>query len=184
MQNARIIRKLLSLMLVLTILGSMLVPASYAETGRAHGSSEVSQDAPVATSEIGNPAPAEAAPYAADDVVRVTIQLEDPAPVDAGYSMNQPAKNASLVSYRNQLKSKQAAVQKSIEAATGKKLDVRRNLTLLMNVISADVRYGDIDTIKQLPGVSNVFLERKFEAPEPVEKIPWNPIPPTPPPVW
>ena len=162
-------------MLVLTILGSMLVPASYAETGRAHGSSEVSQDAPVATPEIGNPAPAEAAPYAADDVVRVTIQLEDPAPVDAGYSMNQPAKNASLVSYRNQLKSKQAAVQKSIEAATGKKLDVRRNLTLLMNVISADVRYGDIDTIKQLPGVSNVFLERKFEAPEPVENDPVEP---------
>ena len=113
--------------------------------------------------------------YDPDDIVRVSIQLEDPAPIDAGYSVANPTKNASLVSYRSQLKKKQASMQSQIEAAIGAKLDVRQNLTLLMNVISANVRYGDIETIKHVPGVKTVCLEAHFDPPEPVEEDPAAP---------
>ena len=41
-----------------------------------------------------------------------------------------------------------------------------KNMTLLMNLISANVRFGDIETIRNVPGVKAVFLENRYDPPE------------------
>ncbi len=175
MRNARTIRKLLSLLLVLTILGSLLVPAASAAQSEGQKPVEATQDAATACDENNSGEQPEEKTYAPDDIVRVSIFLEDPSAIDAGYSMEHVSKNASLVSYRNQLKAKQDSVQTKIEKAIGTKLDVRAHLTLLANVISADVRFGDIPTIEHMQGVEKVAIECMYQAPEPVKEEPVEP---------
>ena len=175
MRTASTLRKLLSLLLVLTILGSLLVPAVSADPGTEQERIEEGQDYFSADSRDESEDRQEDKTYAPDDVVRVSIFLEDAAPIDAGFSMDYAAKNPALVSYRNQLRAKQDAVRSRIESAVGGKLDVRMNLTLLVNAISANVRYGDIETIKGIPGVADVGIELQYETPEPVEEEPAQP---------
>ena len=174
MQNARTVRKLLSLFLVLTILGTLLVPAAYADPGAVQNGGEDSQSIFSAPAEEADGS-AEQEPYAADEIVRVSIFLEDPAPIDAGYSMDHVSRNASLVAYRDQLKSKQNDVQARIENAIGAKLDVKMNLTLLANAISVELPYGELDLVRQVPGVKSVELERCFQNDEPVKEEPAQP---------
>ena len=52
----------------------------------------------------------------------------------------------------------------AIERATGGQLDVVWNLTLAVNAISANVRYGDIVKICAVDGVDRVELENRYEA--------------------
>ena len=101
--------------------------------------------------------------YDEDDIVRVSIFLKDKATLDAGYSTKGVGTNASAISYRDSVKRQQAGVTAAIEQRLGKSLDVKWNLTLLMNVISANVRFGDINKIKLVPGVKDVQLERLYE---------------------
>ena len=54
-------------------------------------------------------------------------------------------------------------VQK-IETAIRSDLDVVWNLTLAANLISANVRYGQIETISALPGVKQVVIENRYQA--------------------
>ena len=101
--------------------------------------------------------------YGDDDIVRVSIFLEDPATVDAGFSTKGVGTNAAAVAYRDSLKAEQVGMQAAIESATGSTLDVKWNLTLLVNAISANVRYGDIEMIESVPGVKSVELETRYE---------------------
>jgi len=159
----------------LTILGTLLVPAAYAVDIPAQEPAEDRQKTSAADSADESADCSKPEPYAADDMVRVSIILEEPAPIDAGFSMDHVAKNAALVAYRNQLRAKQDALQSSIESAVGTRIDVQTHLTLLMNVISANVRYGDIETIKSVPGVKDVGIEIQYETPAPVDEEPLEP---------
>ena len=98
------------------------------------------------------------------DVVRVSIVLEKASTIGAGFSTMGIADNASAMSYRESLKRDQAAMVQRIETAIGGKLDVVWNLTLAANLISANVRYGQIETIAALPGVKEVSIENRYEA--------------------
>ncbi|MGX8715671.1 MAG: S8 family serine peptidase, partial [Lachnospiraceae bacterium] len=61
------------------------------------------------------------------------------------------------------IRSQQNAVVKKVEKALGKELDVRWHLTLAANIVSANVAFGDIDTIKAVDGVESVIIERRYE---------------------
>ena len=102
------------------------------------------------------------------DVVRVSIILEQASTIKAGFSTLGIAENASAMSYRENLKADQDALVHRIEAATGSKLDVVWNLTLAANLISANVRYGQIEAIRAVPGVKGVYVENEYQA-NPVE---------------
>ena len=102
--------------------------------------------------------------YGQNDTVRVSIVLDSPSVLDAGYSTEGYTKNQRAKFYRNRLKTEQAYVEKNIETALKKELDVVWNLTLLINVISANVRYGDIEDIKKVAGVKDVFVENIYQA--------------------
>lgn len=100
--------------------------------------------------------------YGDDDVVRVSIQLETPSTLDAGYSVEDIANNSSAMNYREGLQNQQRNVESSINRI-GVDIDVVWNLTLAANIISADVKYGDISKIERLYNVKKVFVENYYE---------------------
>ena len=108
--------------------------------------------------------PPEAEVPADDEVVRVTIVLEEASTIEAGYSISTIGVNPQAVSYRNKLEAKQRDIEEVIEEEVlgGEELDVAWNLTLAANAISANVEYGLIEDIKALDGVVDVFMEAQY----------------------
>lgn len=101
---------------------------------------------------------------AADTKVRVSIVLKDAA-TTAKFSTENIAENSAAKQYRASLEAKQDAIAKKIskEVLGDKDLDVVWNLTLAANIISANVKYGDIAAIENIPGVQEVVLETRYE---------------------
>lgn len=108
------------------------------------------------------------AAYQAHDLVRVSIILEDASTLEAysdAAAEGTLAEDVAAVSYRAALQRKQDSVVRKISSTIlGREdLDVVWNLTLVANMISANVEYGKIEQIKQLPGVADVVLEQQYE---------------------
>ena len=108
------------------------------------------------------------AAYQAHDLVRVSIILEDASTLEAysdAAAEGTLAEDAAAVSYRAALQRKQDSVVRKISSTIlGREdLDVVWNLTLVANMISANVEYGKIEQIKQIPGVADVVLEQQYE---------------------
>ena len=180
MKKSKLSLRLLSVLLTVAMLFTLLVPAVSAEPAAKQTENgktlEVSELDPATLhvhklGETGEEPTetVEQAPYALTDVVRVSVVLDEPATLDL-YPVKDVAQNNAAMAYREGLREGQNAMQAKIEAAIGTPLNVKWNLTLLMNVISANVRYGDIETIKQVPGVKDVFLENQYEAPKDAEE--------------
>ena len=160
--------RMISLLLVVALLAGFAVPASAA--AQCDITLTVTDNAAV-----GNPLrpqqkeeQQQTAIYGPEDVVRVSIMLEDASTLKAGYSTIGISTNAAAMAYRTELKNQQAAVTTRIEQATGQKLDVVWNLTLAANIISANVGYGKLNAIAQIPGVEKVILETRYEPKEAV----------------
>ncbi|MDO4416489.1 MAG: S8 family serine peptidase, partial [Erysipelotrichaceae bacterium] len=109
---------------------------------------------------------AEEEPYKLSDIVRVSIVMDEDAALDAGYSVENYAQNQAIQDYRSQLKAKQDAVTERINSILSSPIEVKWNLTLAVNLISANVTYGDISKIKTVEGVKNVEIEQHYEATE------------------
>ncbi len=99
------------------------------------------------------------------EMVRVSIVLEDPSTVEAGYATVGIGANAEAMAYRADLKAVQKRMEKTIsaKALNGRPLDVVWNMTLVGNIISAWVPYGSIEEIAAIPGVKTVAMEAKYE---------------------
>ena len=100
------------------------------------------------------------------DTVRVTILMEEPSTLDKyGYkSASKIASNKAAMNYRSALRKKQDAVVARIEkeALSGQKLDVVWHLTLAANLVSANVKVRDIDSIANISGVKGVYIENEY----------------------
>ncbi|MBR3703869.1 MAG: S8 family serine peptidase [Oscillospiraceae bacterium] len=99
--------------------------------------------------------------YADTDMVRVMIVLEEAPAISIMSTVGEKlSNNADVAAYRDRLLAKQNNVAGAIAAALGTRtLDVQWNLTLVTNAISANVQFGQIDTIKRVAGVKAVYLE-------------------------
>ena len=99
------------------------------------------------------------------DLVRVSIVLEDAPTIQAGYATMDIGSNAEAMAYDRNLNKIQKVMEKtiSLQALDGKALDVVWNLTLVSNIISANVPYGKIEAIKAIDGVRDVVIERQYE---------------------
>ena len=106
----------------------------------------------------------EAQPYSLSDTVRVSIVLDEASAMDAGYSLDNIAEDEAADAYRNQLKAQQKHVTDMINAVVSSPIEVKWNLTLTVNIISANVKYGDIEKIRRVEGVKDVFIENTYEA--------------------
>ncbi|MBR6472934.1 MAG: S8 family serine peptidase [Firmicutes bacterium] len=168
-------RKILVVILSIAVVLSFSGIAMADETGQVDGNASVNtytltktQDAKIskAMSELKSglvkTADKKLKAYGEDETVRVSIILEE-EPTIANYSTTNIAENNAAMNYRQSLKDKQTKVVKKIETALGKKLDVVWNLTLAANIISANMKYGDISAVEAVDGVKSVILERKYE---------------------
>ncbi len=108
--------------------------------------------------------------YDDDDIVRVSIVLKEPSALEKFYEAKTAAKtiaaNSAAVAYRGNLEDRQEKVAEAIsrQVLNGTALDVVWNLTLVTNAISANVRFGDIEAIRRVSGVLDVYVEPEFEA--------------------
>ncbi len=117
---------------------------------------------PQAASE--NPDDADVPAYNDTDIVRVSIILDGKSTIDAGYAIEGIGTNRKAISYRANLEKKQNRLVKTIsnQVLNGKTLDVKWNLTLVANLISAEVAYADIEKIASLSGVKEVVIENRY----------------------
>ncbi len=171
MKNRKHFKKLLCFMMAAAMLLSVSVPAlaaeSSAEDERIPMKVEKLEDEsgiqrredrklrdPVPEDVVANP----------DEVVRVSIVLEEPSTVAMGYSTIDIAADADAMRYRDALQARQDAVQTAIEkdVLDGQPLDVVWNLTLATNLISANVKRSEIAGIEDVDGVKSVFVERRY----------------------
>lgn len=107
----------------------------------------------------------EVPPYAATDSVRVLIVLKGGSVLDYGYSTNGIATNEEAMNLASSLEMQQNTLARKISAEVlgGKKLDVRWNLTLAANAMSANLPYGKIEAVQKVAGVKAVYLVPTYE---------------------
>ena len=152
-------KRLLSLVLAICMVLSLAAPAAAAPAGKV---TFTQVDNSAVTAELLTKADDDLhtmSDYVDSDMVRVSIFLEDQSTIMAGYSVDSIAANSQAMAYRAGLKNKQAQVTAAIERKLGQKLDVVWNLTLAANVISANVKFGQIADIEAVSGVSQVLVE-------------------------
>ena len=162
-------KKLLSLLLVLTMVLSLVVTGYAAEDNSApngDGLKLTEVDPSTVNVPRGNQAfeaekETPAPEFDPDDIVRVSIILTEPSALEKGYAIDDLTSYGARY-YRGKLKSAQNGIASRIESKLGEKLDVVWNLTLAMNAISANVRYGDIETIAAMDGVASVEMENLY----------------------
>ena len=141
--------RILALLLAVTLLASLVIPAA------AAGRNDLTQ---LAVEQIDNDLVTAQLPgqqqqqtnaaqeetHAASDMIRVSIVLEKKSTLEAGYTAQEVTDSARAMSYRESLQAQQETLSRKISrvALDGQKLDVVWNLTLATNVISANVPYG------------------------------------------
>ncbi len=161
----RYLSRVLSLLLVLTMLAGFLIPAGAAGTESGTQGLEFEKTENVGSEMLAETAEGEekedAATHADSDVVRVSIVL-DKAPAMELYGTTDITANTAVATYREELKAQQTSVARKIETATGETLDVVWNLTFAANLISANVDYSQIEQIRGIPGVQKVVLETRY----------------------
>ena len=154
--------RLLSLLLVLALLCGLAAPVGAAGTQTVRFTQVDSSAVPAPLLEQVAEQTDEPS-HASTDMVRVSIVLRKKSTLEAGFQARDLAENHEAMRYRASLEQEQAAMQRRIERAIGQKLDVVWNLTVAANLISANVAYGQIAAIENLPGVEQVFLETQHQ---------------------
>ena len=107
----------------------------------------------------------EASQFASDEEVRVFIVLDEDSVLEAGYSTMNLGLDDEALDYADELEYVQAGVieQISQEVLDGEELDVNYQLSIVTNAISAQVKYGQIEAIKEVEGVGAVYLVPVYE---------------------
>ena len=154
--------RVLAMLLVLALTAGLVPAALAANSEAAVAFKQVPNDTldtlirpDVAVGEIEDAEMGEdTAAYQAHDLVRVSIILEDTSTLEAysdAAAEGTLAEDAAAVSYRAALQRKQDSVVRKISSTIlGREdLDVVWNLTLVANLISANVEYGKIEQIER-----------------------------------
>ena len=124
----RYLSRVLSLLLVLTMLAGFLIPAGAAGTESGTQGLEFEKTENASSEMLAETAEGEekedAATHADSDVVRVSIVL-DKAPAMELYGTADITANTAVASYRNELKAQQNSVARKIETAYGSRWPCR-----------------------------------------------------------
>ena len=156
-------KSILSVVLTVMMVASLAVPSLAANNNGGWYSASFEKLADSGRHPLKNAeAEADTAQFAANDTVRVSILLSGKSTIQK-FSADS-TKSVGARNYRAALRTQQDNVAKRISALVlgGKTLDVVWNLTLAANVISANVKYGEIDAIKRVPGVADVVIETLY----------------------
>ena len=160
-------KRIVSLLLVLALLAGFAVPVSAANTPSSNKMDLAYQETNDFTAAVDESlavdSEATETTYDPEEIVRVSIVLEDASTLDKGFSTMNIASNSEAMTYRANLAETQADMTATIEDAIGEELDVQWILTLAANIISANVAYEQIALIRDLPGVKTVEIEVQYE---------------------
>ena len=135
------------------------------EAAAAGGSVSWSQvDNDAVTAQLPLQEAEEAAPaYRDTDLVRVSIFFRGcPCHFQIWRSEHCRKSGGGPVPGQPETRQEAMAQPSPAQALGGKQLDVVWNLTLAANLISANVEYGEIAAIRQVPGVETVILETQY----------------------
>ena len=101
----------------------------------------------------------------AGEMVRVSIVLDAPSTVEAGFATMGIAENKKAAAYRADLLANQKKMEQTISrvALNGRPLDVVWNMTLVGNIISAWVPYGVLENVAAIDGVKTVAMEAQYQ---------------------
>ena len=158
--------RIISLLLTLVLCVGLAAPAGAVSSDEMKVSFEKVDNSSVSAGLTGEKAPeTEQEQYSDSDIVRASIILEEKSTIEAGFSTLNIAENAEAMAYRADLQEAQQSMETAIsqQALRGEKLDVVWNMTLAANIISANVRFGDIEAIKNVKGVKTVVIETRYE---------------------
>lgn len=166
MAKSKLSKRLLVLVLSLVMLLSLALPVSAVGPGENSGLKVEKVDNSLVSADLSERevSQEEEPLYQPDDIVRVSIVLDELPTLEAGYAAAGIAENAAAMSYRDGLKDRQNMIENTIsaQALSGDKLDVVWNLTLAANLISANVPYSTIEDIKDVNGVKDVIIENQY----------------------
>ncbi len=153
--------QLLSLILVFAVVAGFAVPVNASGLSWKETDTQVSFD----LSDNKVPQIAKEPEHSENDMVRVSIVMEDKPTVQMGYPVLGIAQNAAAVRYSDSLLEKQETMEQQISTQVlgGDELDVVWNMTLVGNMISANVPYGKLEKLESMDGVKEVILERVYE---------------------
>ncbi|MCQ2538013.1 MAG: S8 family serine peptidase, partial [Lachnospiraceae bacterium] len=165
----------LGLLLALSLVATSLAPLSTVdavettETGKKYAFEKVDNDVIKSTAKNTDVFNVEASEmqFADDEQVRVSIVLDGTSVVDAGYSTEDLPENAAALDLIEEVLDEQKVMEEKI--ADEVNIDVKWNLTVAANIISADVAYGDIEAIENIDGVKEVIVETKYLPCSPVD---------------
>ncbi len=159
--------RLLSILLTLAMFTGLLVPVSAADVSAKSESLkfeklDAASSAKPDDTFVVEEAEDDSYQYADNESVRVSIVLEEESTI-AKFGSENLVSNDSAMNYRAKLEDEQADITAKIEKNIGTTIDVKWNLTLAANIISANVEFGTIDEIKKVPGVKDVIVENRYE---------------------
>lgn len=98
--------------------------------------------------------------HSAKDEVRTLIVLDGKSAAECGYLKKSAVNSILLNNHMNKLETQQEAMSEKIsdEVLGGENLDVRYNFTVLANAMSANVTYEDVEKIREVDGVKDVYV--------------------------
>ena len=169
MKKSELFRKVLSLLLVVTMVAGFALPAgAVKDDSRLRFELEQIDNSAVTAQPLNHmgslsdlTASAQKNP---DETVRATIHLEKAATIGAGFELKGIGTDVSAMRYRDDLHQEQLQLQKVIEnrVLKGQKLDVVWNLTLAANLISVNIPRWAMAEIAGLEGVRSVVEENCY----------------------
>lgn len=167
--SKRVLSLILTLCMVLAFLPGTVAQASETPANYSRVNADAIQ--PVMSEQVPEEEAAETPQYAENDQVRVFIVLNEKPAIEKGYSTTDLAVNQKAMNYAAGLEKTQKAVAERIseEALQGESLNIRWNLTLVANAMSATVRFGDIPAIEKVSGVKAVHIAPIYELDQTIE---------------
>lgn len=161
------LKRLLALILAFAMIMSLGITGAYAAQDEESGKLSYEKLDSISTSLANKDNQIEtdtAELYGDDELVRVTIVLDGEAAIDQASAAGLYGDTNALAELGEYIQSVQNRIVSSIsdEALGGDELDVVWNFTTVINAISANVYYGDIDAIENVEGVKEVVLENRY----------------------
>src|SRR5690606_14458514 len=105
--------------------------------------------------------------YDADEVVRVTVEIDGDAPIEKATKKGVKFGDLSVSEKKKLLNEAKAKKKAAKQAMKDKKINAKylQEFDAVMNGFSAEVKYGDIEKIEKLPNVKNVVISTLYEKP-------------------
>jgi lactocepin len=105
--------------------------------------------------------------YKQSDKVRVAIEMEQKPAIQIAQAQNKRYSTLSNAE-KESIKDRLVSVQKSVKSAIAKKaipVTYKESFTTVINGFSGEVKFGDIEDIKQLDGVKSVHIAHEYARP-------------------